>query len=191
VIDELKERVPKRLGMAWRYGAFEAHGVRFVVLDTNDVTVYAHPSGSAEKAAAEKELARLTAANVKQAKPWNGGIGVTQLAWLDRTCAEAREKRQKVIVFAHHPVFPDGPHNVWNAAEVLATLDRHTHVGAWINGHNHAGAFGERNGVPFLTMKGMVETADTTAFATAKILRDRIVLTGHGREPSREMPFKV
>jgi len=61
---------------------------------------------------------------------------------------------------------------------------------AWFNGHNHAGAFGERHGVPFLTLHGMVETADTTAFATAQVLADRIVLTGHGREPSREMVFR-
>jgi hypothetical protein len=40
-------------------------------------------------------------------------------------------------------------------------------------------------------MHGMVETAETTAFATARVLADRIVLTGHGREPSRELKFRV
>jgi hypothetical protein len=40
-------------------------------------------------------------------------------------------------------------------------------------------------------MHGMVETATTTAFATAKILPDRLVLTGHGREPSRELVFRT
>ena len=121
---------------------------------------------------------------------WNGGVTPGQLAWLARACSEARAAQRKVIVFAHHPVFPDGVHNVWNASEVLTVLDRHPHVVAWINGHNHAGAFGERNGVPYLTMYGMVETIDTTAFATARILADRIVLNGHGREPSREMKFR-
>jgi manganese-dependent ADP-ribose/CDP-alcohol diphosphatase len=191
VFDVHKPAVPKRLGMRSRYAMFDHGGFRFVVLDTNDVSTYAHAAGTPERAAAEAELARLQAANLRQAKPWNGAIGPAQLSWLDRTCAEARRDQRQVIILAHHPVFPDGAHNIWNAVQVLAVLDRHPQVVAWINGHNHAGAFGERNGVPFLTMRGMVETRDTTAFATARILADRIVLTGHGREPSREMKFNT
>jgi manganese-dependent ADP-ribose/CDP-alcohol diphosphatase len=113
------------------------------------------------------------------------------LAWLERTCTEARAAERKVIVFAHHPVIPAGPHNVWNSDEILALIDRHPQVVAWINGHNHAGAYGERKGVPYLTMHGMVETQRTNAFATARVLKDRLVLTGHGREPSREMKFRT
>jgi hypothetical protein len=64
-------------------------------------------------------------------------------------------------------------------------------VVAWLNGHNHAGAFGERHGVPYVTLKGMVETDDTNAYATARILADRLVIAGHGREPSRELKFRV
>jgi hypothetical protein len=37
----------------------------------------------------------------------------------------------------------------------------------------------------------MVETPDTTAFATATILPDRMFITGHGREPSRELVFRT
>lgn len=189
VLDALKSRVPARLGMSWRYGAFDHAHVRFVVLDTNDVSTYAHPAGSEAREQAQQELARAQAAQLPQAKPWNGAIGAAQLAWLDRTCEEARDAKRKVIVLAHHPVYPVNTHNLWNAADVLAVLDRHPQVVAWFNGHNHAGGYAVRNGIPFLTLRGMVETADTTAFATARILSDRIVLTGHGREPSREMVF--
>lgn len=190
VLDAEKSRVPAKMGMAWRYGSFDHGAFRFAVLDTNDVSTYAHAGGSSERTAAEQELARLTAAKVPQAKPWNGALGAAQLAWFDRTCAEARTAQKKVIVLAHHPVFPANPHNLWNSDTVLALIDRHPHVVAWLNGHNHAGAFGERGGVSYLTLRGMVETADTSAFATAKILDDRIVLTGHGREPSRELKFR-
>ena len=48
----------------------------------------------------------------------------------------------------------------------------------------------ERSGVPYVTLQGMVETADTTSFATAQILPDRMIVTGHGREPSRECVFR-
>jgi 3',5'-cyclic AMP phosphodiesterase CpdA len=190
VAEELKAGVPQRLGMAWRHGEFDHEDFRFVVLDTNEVSTYAHAAGTPEKAAAAKELARLQAAKVRQAKPWNGAVGAGQLAWFERTCAAARVAGRKVIVLAHHPVFPANDHNLWNSAEVLQVLDRNANVVAWFNGHNHAGAYGERDGVPFLTMRGMVETADTNAFATARLLADRIILTGHGREPSREMKFR-
>ena len=190
VLDTEKPRVPERLGMKWRYGAFDHGGLRFVVLDTNDVSTYAHPAGAPERAAAERELARLQAAKVRQAKPWNGGVGVEQLAWFDRELTAARKNGQRVIVFAHHPVWPDNDHNVWNAPEVLTVLDRHPHVVAWLNGHNHAGAFGERNGVSFVTLKGMVETAATTAYAITRFLPDRLILEGQGREPSRELKFR-
>ncbi|MEO6245377.1 MAG: metallophosphoesterase, partial [Opitutaceae bacterium] len=191
VWDDLKARVPQRLGMAWRHGAFAHGGFRFVVLDTNDVSIYAHAAGTPERAEAERAFAEAQVAKLRQAQPWNGAIGPAQLAWFDRTCAEARAAGEKVIVLAHHPVFPDNVHNVWNAAAVLAVIDRHPHVVAWLNGHNHAGNFAARNGVPFVTMHGMVETADTTAFATARVLDDRLVLTGHGREPSRELVFRL
>jgi hypothetical protein len=191
VLDEQKPRVAERLGMPWRFGTFDHGAFRFVVLDTNDVSTYAHAVGTRQRTEAEKELARLEAAKMRQAKPWNGALSAAQLSWFDRACGEAREAKKRVIVLAHHPVFPENEHNLWNAADVLAVIDRHPHIVTWLNGHNHAGNFGERNGVPYVTMHGMVETATTTAFATAKILPDRLVLTGHGREPSRELVFRT
>ncbi len=166
VLDREKVNVPKRLGMAWRYGSFQQGGFEFVVLDTNDVSTYGHAAGTPDHASAVRELARVEEAKVRQAKPWNGGLGAAQMNWLERTVGVAHAAHRKVIILAHHPVFPANEHNVWNADEVLALIDRQPGVVAWINGHNHAGAFGERDGVPYVTMRGMVETRDTTAFAT-------------------------
>ena len=191
VLDEEKPRVPDRLGMMWRYGAFDHGGFRFVILNTNDVCTYAHPAGSPLRADAEAMLTRLQGEKLRQAKPWNGAMGGAQLAWMERECAAARAANQRVIIFSHHPVWPENDHNVWNSAEVLALLDRHRHIVAWINGHNHAGGFGERDGLPFVTMRGMVETAATTAYAVARVLPDRLLLEGQGREPSREQPFRT
>jgi 3',5'-cyclic AMP phosphodiesterase CpdA len=182
--------VPGRLGMERRYSYFDHRGFRFAILDTNDVSTYAYASGTPEYAAATLELARLEAANVPQAKPWNGAIGAAQLAWLDRLCREAREQRLKVMVLAHHPLLPAATDLLWNAGEVLALIGRHPQVVAWLNGHNHRGALAEAGGVPLLTMHGMVETPDTTAFATAQVLDDRMIIAGHGREPSRELVFR-
>lgn len=191
VLAELKARVPGRLGRARRYSSFDHRGFRFAVLDTNDVSTYAHAPGTPEHAAATAELARLQTANVPQAKAWNGGIGAAQLDWLDGVCRDAGRERLKVIVLAHHPLLPASADVLWNASEVLALIDRHPPVVAWLNGHNHAGAFAEHHGVPLVTLHGMVDTPDTTAFATARILADRMILTGHGREPSRELVFRT
>lgn len=190
VLDELKPKVPGRLELPHRYYTFDHGGFCFVVLDTNDVSTYAHRPGSAEHATATQQLDRLKAAQAKQAQSWNGGIGPAQLAWMNRTCSAARVAGRKVIFLAHHPVSPASGHVVWNDSEVLALIDRHRNVVAWLNGHNHAGAFGERHGVPYVTLRGMVETADTTAFATARVLADRMIINGHGREPSRELVFR-
>ena len=57
-------------------------------------------------------------------------------------------------------------------------------------GHNHAGAFGLRDGVPFITLQGMVETEQTNAYAMAHLYSDRIQLVGQGCEPSRVLPFR-
>lgn len=191
VIDAMKPRVPDRLRVPRRYRKFEYGEFDFLILDTNDVSTYAHAAGSPEHTAAKTELAAHVAAQLPQAKPWNGGISPTQLAWFDRQCGEAGRRGRQVIVFAHHPVLPVGSHNVWNAPAVLKVIERHRNVVAWLNGHNHAGAFAIHEGVPFITMRGMVETADTTAFATAQIRPDRMIITGQGREPSRELVFRT
>ena len=190
VLEALKAKVPGRLGLEARYRFFDHREFRFVILDTNDVSTYAHAAGSSEQIAAAAKLKRLQVAKIRQAKPWNGGIGAAQLAWFERVCAEAGAARRKVIVLAHHPVAPHNDHNVWNSPAVLTALKNQPAVVAWCNGHNHAGHFADHAGVPCVTMHGMVETAATTAFATVRILPDRLVIAGHGREPSRELVFR-
>lgn len=190
VMEELKPKVPGRMGMQRRYSHFDQGGFRFILLDTTEVSTYATVKDSAERKAAEAELQRLESLKLPHARPWNSGVSEAQLNWLDAACEEAGKAGTKVVVFAHHPVLPEGTHNVWNYQEVVKVIDRHSHVVAWLNGHNHAGGYAEHHGMPFITMHGMVETADTTAFAVAELHADRLVITGQGREPSREIAFR-
>jgi manganese-dependent ADP-ribose/CDP-alcohol diphosphatase len=192
VLDAEKPEVPGRMGMTKRYYSFEHGGFRFVVLDTTAVSTYAHPEGTPPHRSAAGELERLKAAKLPNAQSWNSGVGERQIAWFETQCRDAAAAGQKVIVFAHHPVFPSGNvHNAWDSEPVLGAVERHRNVVAWFNGHNHAGAFGIHRDVPFVTLRGMVETADTNAFAVAAVYADRIVLTGHDREPSRELPLRT
>ena len=191
VLDGEKTQVDARLGVAARHRCFDRPGIRFVILDTGALSTYATLPGSAEHAAAKAELARVKARKLPQAQDWNGAVGAKQLAWFERVAAEAAAKGLKVVVCAHHPVAPAGSYDAWDASEVLAALGRHRNVVAWFNGHHHDGGFAQVEGLPCLTFRGMVETPDTNAFATARFLEDRVIIAGCGREPSRELVFRT
>jgi 3',5'-cyclic AMP phosphodiesterase CpdA len=190
LLDGEKTKVDARLGIAARHRFFDRPGFRFVVLDTGAVSTYASLVGTPERSAATAELARVKARRLPQAQDWNGAVGPKQLAWFEGVAADAARLGLKVVVFAHHPVAPVGVYDAWDATEVLAALGRHRNVVAWFNGHNHAGGFAEVEGLPCVTFHGMVETSDRNAFATARFLADRVILTGHGREASRELIFR-
>ena len=83
-------------------------------------------------------------------------------------------------------MFPDNVHNLWNAEEVLARIDAHASVRAFMNGHNHKGNHSVRKGVHYLTLKGMVDTA-STSYAVVEVAQGRLVVRGFGREPDREL----
>jgi hypothetical protein len=61
-------------------------------------------------------------------------------------------------------------------------------VAAYVNGHNHAGNYGQRDGIHYLTLKGMVDT-EQTSYAVIEIYADRLVVKGFGREKERELPL--
>lgn len=190
VLDEQKEKVPGQMGLEKRYSFTDKGGFRLVFLDTTDVSTYAHALRDDRTFQAVREMTALEQQGRPHAQPWNSAIGPAQVAWLKATCAEAAGKGMKVVLFAHHPVYPANTHNLWNDAEMMAFAEANRNVVAWINGHNHQGNFGVKAGVPYVTLQGMVETADTTAYAFADLHADRIVLTGVGRIPPRELVFR-
>ena len=190
VADEHKSRVPERLGLHHRYYSRSVQDYCFVMMDTTDISLYAQPGNSEAAAIAKARCQPLAETGAANAQTWNGAVGVKQLKWFEDTCRDAATKDHKVVVFAHHPVFPDNPHNEWNSADLLQVVERNRNIVAWFNGHNHAGAFGSHHGVPFVTLKGMVETERTNAFATLELLPDRMILQGFGRETSREVVFR-
>jgi hypothetical protein len=188
--DEQKAKVSGRLGLTRRYYAVSLKGFTLVILDTNDISGYAYPSRAKETAAAKAMLERLTATHATNAQTWNGAIGARQVAWFEKACLRAGRTGKKVVVFAHHPISPPNAHNAWNAPDILGVLQRQPSIVAWINGHNHHGAYDLFEGVPCVTLNGMVETPDKNAFALVNLLEDRLEVLGHGREPSREVAYR-
>ncbi|MCZ7640485.1 MAG: metallophosphoesterase [Verrucomicrobia bacterium] len=103
VADADKPRVPARLGRTARYGSFELGAWAFVVLDTNDVSLYAHPENSPAHAEARTAYERFAATGAPNAQTWNGAVGERQLEWFEATCRAAALADRRVIVMAHHP----------------------------------------------------------------------------------------
>jgi hypothetical protein len=188
---ELKASIPGKLGLTSRYYDFGRAGMRFVVLDGGDVSLYAHPEGSEGHAQAAARLAELEAGGAPNAQAWNGGVGPQQLRWLRTTLADARSVGEKAIVFCHFPVYPPGTHNLWNDAEVVEILEASGSAVAYINGHDHAGGYAVKNGIHYLTVRGMVETEDSSAYAVVRVDGDRLEVDGRGRQPDQVLELGV
>ena len=176
------------LRMPAPYHHFRRNTWRFVVVDTNDVSLYANPEGSEKYELARDMLDRLTAEGAVNAQTWNGAVGEEQLAWLRRVLDGARSRGEKVVLNSHHPIYPKNVHNAWNDEELLDLVTGYDNVVAWFNGHNHEGNYGFTGGKHFVTFHGMVEL-DTNAYATVRVLGDRFEIDGYGREPDRVLPF--
>ena len=99
-------------------------------------------------------------------------------------------ENKKVILFCHFPVFPDNAHNLWNCEDVLSLIDKHKSVKAYFNGHDHRGHYAERDGVHYITMRGMVEKEVETGFAINRVFPIWLNIDGFGEEPSRMLSIR-
>ncbi len=183
------EQVLEILGLESNYYNFRYGKIRFIVLDGNDISLHSHPANSKAYQKAEQKLNELEESGKVHARGWNGMIGQKQLSWLENVLETSREMEERVIIFSHFPVYPTGMHNLWNDGKILELIDKYDHVAAHINGHDHAGSYAFRNGTHYLTLKGMVETPDSTAYALIQVYSDRLELTGFGREINRVLYF--
>jgi manganese-dependent ADP-ribose/CDP-alcohol diphosphatase len=185
VADDKKAQVHTRMGLPSRYYDFAVKGWRFVALDGNDVSFHAYPKDSVAYKAAEKYYVDHKITSPK----WNGAIGETQLEWLQGVLDDATKKGESVVLMAHFPVYPENVHNLWNAETIVSMIDANPCVKAYINGHNHSGNYGEKNGVHYVTFKGMVDTADT-AYSTVEVTEDALRITGFGRQENQTLTIR-
>lgn len=183
--DALKSEVPDIMGLPKRYFSLKMDDWRFIVVDGNDVSLYAYPEDSAEHAAAQSLYDRKYPGRPK----YNGALGDKQMTWIEKELQKAQKNGEKVILLCHFPILPVDNHVLWNSEEVVALISRYSCVKAWMNGHNHAGDYAEYQGIHFVTFKGMVDTEDS-AYATMQLNGDEIIIKGRGREPDRRLKIK-
>lgn len=182
--------VHRRLGMPAHYHDLLVAGHRLIVLDGSEISLFAPPEGHPRRAQAQERLAALRAAGAPNAQPWNGGLGEAQFAWLTDVLDHARDDGEPVVILCHSPVAPDSAHTLFDAERLLACVAAYPNVRAYLCGHNHAGNAETRPAAGdgtthFITFKGMVDTADETAFAVVTLDGDRLEIEGFGREEGR------
>ncbi len=185
VADADKARVPAKLGMPARYHRFISHGWMFIVTDGNGLSSYAWPQGSAELA----HSMAIHDAHYADKPLWDGAIDDVQLRWIDAQLGEADRRGLKAMLFSHFPLWPENPHNLWNAPAVIALLERHPSVKIWLDGHNHEGNYRLRAGIHYVNLKAMLDT-DETAYAFLDFFRDRVRLRGVGRQQSMTLKLR-
>lgn len=147
------------------YYSFDSAGYHFIVLDANfkqDGTPY-------------------SAGNFT----WTDtGIPETEQEWLRQDLAAAGEKPS--IVFVHQNLDDEkDAHGVKNAPEIRRILERSGKVAAVFQGHKHTGGYVRIGGIPYCTLKAMVErpTLENNSYAVA--IADgasRLKLEGFGRQ---------
>ncbi|KAF5885393.1 metallophosphoesterase [Rhizobium sp. PEPV16] len=179
--------VAARLGMPSPYYSFLRHGWRFIVLDGNEVSIFAPPEGHHHRALAAEMLAELQAKGARNARRWNAALSDEQFAWLGDEIAKAAGAGEKVIVMNHYPVHPPSEHGMWDSERIVALLASQANVVAYLNGHDHVGNYGMAGACHFVNFKGVVDTETQNAFAIVEVHASSIEIRGFGREVSRTL----
>ncbi len=187
-----RERVLSKLGLEAAYYSFSYEGWRFVVLDTVDIAMGGGwPEESENYRQARQWVEKLRAEGMSEEETCNRcGVGEEQKRWLRDTLRQARERGERVIVFGHIPIVA-APRWEWasfhNHEEIREVLASAGCVVAYFSGHDHKGGYAYRDGTHYITVEGMVQGPDETAYATVDLFDDRLEIGGVGRTPSREL----
>lgn len=179
----------KQFNMPKSYYSVKQGDWTFILLNTNELSEYATTSSTPLHSEYITLRDRLKLAQRKNAQPWNGGISSNQMAWMEGEIQQALAESKKVIIFSHHPLFPENGLEALNNREILEALEKYTNVRAVISGHHHEGNFALYNKLPIVTLEGMVETASENAFGKMDLFHNRIEINGQGRMTSRVFYF--
>lgn len=174
----------KKLNMPSEYYSFGKKKWVFVFLNTNELANYANVTGTEKEQELEALRRKIKQTGGIQGAGWNGGISAKQLEWLDRLLSKSEKAGKRVLIFSHHPLWPESAFTALNNTEILDVIDKYSCVEAIFAGHHHTGGFAYFKNIPVVTAEGMVET-DKNAFGVVKIYNDKIEIEGKGRMTSR------
>ncbi len=185
VTEQEKTVVAGKLGLTSSYYDYAIGDWRFIVLNGCEISLFAPIENSKEYRKAQLLFNQLKVNNAHNAIDWNGAISMDQYRWLKNRIKSSEKEGEKVIIFCHFPVYPKVIHNLWNFKTLLSLFKKHDNIVAYFSGHNHFGSYATLKQVHYLSLVGMVETPDKTAYCTVDVFNDRLEITGYGREKSR------
>lgn len=177
------------LGMPAPYYEHRINGVRLIITDGNEISLFSTPPGHPHHVEAQTRLAEMKAKGAPNAQDWNAGISATQESWIRERLAEAEAEGAPVLLFGHYPVHPPSDHNLWDGERLADLIASSRSSAAYLCGHQHAGNYAILGKTHFVNVCGMVDTPDSNAFAVLSLFEDRIEIEGFGREPSRSLPW--
>ncbi|MBT8302705.1 MAG: metallophosphoesterase, partial [Maribacter sp.] len=190
VADSLKHLVIEKMGIKDRYYSIVRNKWRFIVLDGNDLSVHGALT-EIKKQQTDSLFNLLADKNMPNVEPWNGGLSTEQLQWVESELQQATANKERVGFYCHFPVLGiSDRHNLWNYKQLLALIDKYDCVKFYFNGHNHAGGYVEKDGIHYLNFKGMVDTNDSSSFATVAFRKDSLFIQGYGREVDRRLKIR-
>ena len=186
-----RETVLDKLGMKKAYYDFSKGKFRFVVLDTTDISLSGGwPENSENYRLAEEFLKKLKQQKAPNAEDWNSAVGTEQKQWLDKVLSDAEKRKQKVIVFGHHPLTPaNDRYNLWNSDEIIEIFESHNCVAAYLAGHRHSDDYTWQNGICYVTIEGMIESADKKVYSVVWVYSDRLLIESTAKVPRLSIPF--
>lgn len=189
VSDSLKREVRKKINNPRGYYSFRKGDMQFILLDAMDVSLLGSEKKSRDFERALIIQEKLKGSGANNSYDWNGAVGDRQMKWLRRQLWRGDRKNYKTILFSHLPLLPENGLQLWNNREVIALLNSHPSVVAFISGHHHEGGYVKVDGIHHLTLKGLVEATTATACAVADVFADRIVVKGFGDQKSYTLDF--
>lgn len=176
-------------------------GIRFVVLDSYDVSV----GGRCEKTSEKRKMAESLLAKHNPNFPddenspegmegvqrryvaFNGAVGKPQIEWLHGTLDEAKTNGERVILLSHQPIYPDSSNSVclvWNYDEILTLLRKYPcTVIASFAGHAHKGGYirCEESGIHFRVFEAALESPDPIkTYGFVDVHHNRLEVRGIG-----------
>jgi alkaline phosphatase len=163
-----KDQCLAATGMPAPHYAFDAGPLRCIVLDANY----------------RKDFSPYAAGNFNWKQTY---IPPAEQKWL---AAELQRTKRKAVVFVHQCLDDEhGAHGVKNAPDVRRILEASGKTIAVFQGHNHGGGARSIRGIPYLTLRAMVEGPgiENNAFALATLsTAGTVQLRGYGKQPNRK-----
>jgi manganese-dependent ADP-ribose/CDP-alcohol diphosphatase len=187
-----QDQLLAKLGMSAPYYTFSVNGWSFVVLDTEDVMARGRwPEDSEHHRQGTRWVEELRAKGWSEGATCNRcGVGPAEKEWLRDTLRAIAARGERAIVFGHVGIarhLDEQAGCIHNQDEIRQVLEEPGCVAAYFCGHEHVGDYVERGGIHYVIVQGMIETPDTTAYATVDVYDDRLEVHGVGRVPSRTL----